>query len=360
VVLSPAVKSVTTRDGEFTDTATANGKTNAGKGVMKNAIIIVNAILLLISIVACSEYDSEKVSVWSVAALPEYGKPSLFAVDSRPASAAWAVGENGTILTYDDYLWKEYSLNLTEMPIYDIDVSSASIGWAVGTAGTMLRLVNSEWHTAPSVCTVDLYAVAIDSRNEGWAVGDAGCILRFDGVEWEVFEHDVNALSLHGVATEGDGTAWAVGDAGTILYYDGTAWENVNSPVTNTLYDIAVSPAGTFACGDGGVVLVRGAAGWATVNVETNATLRSIAVYDEMQGFIVGDANTILKLTENGWEAIELDLVLIDDPVNFKDVALVSGTEGWAVGSNGAILKYGPAENWHGDLIKNKWRENGD
>lgn len=326
---------------------------------MKRKTVITSIALSLLCLFACSENELEQVSVWTVVAIPEYGEPSLFAVDGRPAAAPWAAGENGTILTYDDYMWEEYDLSVTESSIYDVDISSSSSGWAVGAGGTMLQFVNDEWLDAPLVCTVDLYAVAIDDRNGGWAVGDAGCILRFDGAEWTVFEHNATNVSLHGVAVDSNDGAWAVGDAGTILRYDGTKWETAASPVMNTLYDIVVSPAGTFICGDGGTFLTNGTTGWTMIDLETDATLRRISIYNT-RGFVVGERDSLYEMTQDGWVKIDVDFLSIDDPISLKDVALTSATEGWAVGSNGVILRYGPAENWHGDHMKNKWRADGD
>lgn len=327
---------------------------------MKRKTVITCIALSLLCLFACSESELEQVSVWTVIEIPEYGEPSLFAVDGRPAAAPWAVGENGTILAYDDYLWEEYDLSVTESSIYDVDISSGSSGWAVGAGGTMLQFVNDEWLAAAPICTVDLYAVAIDDRNGGWAVGDAGYILRFDGAVWTVFEHNATNVSLHSVAIDSNGNAWAVGDAGTILRYDGAKWEAVASPVANTLYDIVVSPAGTFICGDGGTFLTNGTAGWTTVDLETDTTLRSIYIYDKARGFVVGERDSLYEMTQEGWVKIDIDFPLIDKPMSLKDVVLTSATEGWAVGSNGVILRYGPAENWHGDYMKNKWRADGD
>jgi photosystem II stability/assembly factor-like uncharacterized protein len=326
---------------------------------MKRKTAITCIALSLLCLFGCSENELEQVSTWTVIAIPEYGKPSLFAVDGRPAAAPWAVGESGTILTYDDYLWEDYDLSVNESSIYDIDISSSSTGWAVGAGGIMLRFVDDEWLGAPRVCTVDIYAVAFDDRNCGWAVGDAGCILRFDGAEWTVFEHDATDVPLHGVAIDSAGGAWAVGDAGTILRYDRARWEAVASPVVNTLYDVAVSPSGTFICGDGGTFLSWSGTGWTVLDLGTDATLRRISIYNT-RGFVVGERDSLYEMTQEGWVKTDVDFPLIDEPMSLKDVVLTSATEGWAVGSNGVILRYGPAESWHGDHMKDKWREDGD
>ncbi|UCE27615.1 MAG: hypothetical protein JSW52_02355 [Candidatus Coatesbacteria bacterium] len=335
---------------------------------MKRISIITCTALPLLCIFACSESELERVSVWTVIAIPElkFGKPSLFAVDGRPAAAPWAVGENGTILTYDDYLWEEYGLNVTESSIYDIDISSGSSGWAVGAGGTMLQFINGDWLLSPPVCTVDLYAVALDDNNGGWAVGDAGCILRFDGTEWTVFEHNATNVTLNDVSIGSNDTAWAVGDAGTVLFYDRTGWESIPSPTPNTLYSVATIPANgltpseTYICGDGGAFFEFTNLTWYEIDIGTTATLRDICLYDNTRGFVVGERDSLYEMTSDGWVKVDIDFPLIEEPISLKDVTLTSATEGWAVGSNGVILRYGPAENWHGDLMKDKWREYGD
>lgn len=332
---------------------------------MNRATIIVCGLILLLTI-GCGERESEQISVWSVASIPEYGKPSLFAVDGRPTSYPWAVGENGAVIRYDGYFWEDYYKVLTENAIYDIDVSSSSNGWAVGADGTLLHFVNESWYAVSRVCNKDLYGVSINVDGKGWAVGDGGCILKFDGTGWKDYNHGLTSAPLRDVVTTNVGTAWVVGDAGTILFYDGAKWELVPSPTTNTLYGVAATRVNgsarpdIFICGDGGAFFELTGSTWSRINLGTTTNLRSISVYNNTNGFVVGEENCLFGLTENNWEAIGVDFFPFEEPINLKDVVLISASEGWAVGSNGVILRYGPATDWHGDHMKNKWREDGD
>jgi photosystem II stability/assembly factor-like uncharacterized protein len=332
---------------------------------MNRAIIIVYALVLLLTM-GCGERESEQLSVWSVVSVPEYGKSSLFAVDGRPASYPWAVGEKGTLIGYDGYLWEDYYKTLTEGTIYDIDISSNSNGWAVGADGILLRFVDGDWYAVSRVCNKDLYGVSINVDGKGWAVGDDGCILEFDGAGWKVYNHDLTAAPLRDVVVTNAGTAWAVGDAGTILFYDGAEWESVPSPTANTLYGVTatrasgLAPPDIFICGDGGAFFVLTGSTWSRINLGTTTNLRSISVYSNTNGFVVGEENGLFGLAGNNWETVGVDFFPFEEPINLKDVALISASEGWAVGSNGVILRYGPPTDWHGDHMKNKWREDGD
>jgi photosystem II stability/assembly factor-like uncharacterized protein len=332
---------------------------------MNRAIIIVYGSILLLTI-GCGERESEQVSVWSVASVPDHDKSSLFAVDGRPASYPWAVGENGTLIGYDGYLWEDYYKTLTDRTIYDIDISSSSNGWAVGADGILLRFVNESWYAVARVCNKDLYGVSINVDSTGWAVGDGGCILKFDGTGWKVYNHDLTAVPLRDVVVTKVGTAWAVGDAGTILFYDGAEWESVTSPTTNTLYGVAATsadgstPPDIFICGDGGAFFELTGSTWSRINLGTTANLRSVSIYNNKNAFVVGQENSVFGLAGNNWEAVGVDFFPFEEPINLKHVVLISASEGWAVGSNGVILRYGPATDWHGDHMKNKWREDGD
>jgi photosystem II stability/assembly factor-like uncharacterized protein len=132
------------------------------------------------------------------------------------------------------------------------------------------------------------------------------------------------------------------------------------------LYGVAIipasglTPAEIYICGDGGAFFELTNVMWSKIDIGTTATLRDISVYDNTRGFVVGERDSLYEMTQAGWVKIDIDFPLINEPLSLKDVALTSATEGWAVGSNGVILRYGPAENWHGDHMKNKWRADGD
>ncbi len=117
--------------------------------------------------------------------------------------------------------------------------------------------------------------------------------------------------SLNDVIVLKPGLAYAVGTGGTILKLTGTTWSKEDSGVTDNLESISgfLKDAGSdtetevmLACGFNGVVLQRTDPGaWAVVPSGTTNVLFSVAVRSETDGFVVGDAGTVLR-----WDGTQL------------------------------------------------------
>jgi hypothetical protein len=96
---------------------------------------------------------------------------------------------------------------------------------------------------------------------------------------------------------------WAVGDNGTILHWNGANWVLADSPVTSRLNAIALSSATEgWAVGDEGVILRLKGGVWSQVSQPAERYLYSIAISPG-----------------------------------------TNGTDAWAMGRNGIILRYVPA-----------------
>lgn len=148
----------------------------------------------------------------------------LYDVQVWDADNAWAVGQMGTALRWNDGLWYKVETP-TETDLLDVDLLGPDDIWAVGEEGTILHGNGEFWELMQTPITQTLNAVDMLSPLRGWAVGEQGVILYWDGSQWSIqqapdlSQPDLNAISML-LTTNG----YAVGDSGAIFHYDGEQW----------------------------------------------------------------------------------------------------------------------------------------
>jgi photosystem II stability/assembly factor-like uncharacterized protein len=222
---------------------------------------------------------------------------------------------------------------------------SPTNGWAVGDLGTIMSWNGHEWALVQSPTTLNLYSVVFpdaSNPNDGWIVGQTDAagnfptILHWDGVAWVQLDttsgiswaaKQVGDLWSLSFLTPSDG--WAVGAPGTaatktnIVHWSGRwgsggSWTFKISPdTTSTFYSVQVlsntaTPVGGYAVG--GVVAVSAAilywdgANWNTyigTPALPAAALRSISMLSSTDAWAVGDAigtnPTVIRLTGTTW-----------------------------------------------------------
>lgn len=79
------------------------------------------------------------------------------------------------------------------------------------------------------------------------------------------------------------------------MHWDGNAWMMQASPISSTLWSVALStPDNGWAVGDGGIILHFNGSDWITVTSPTTNTLRNVMMLSSLEGWAVGDNGTIL------------------------------------------------------------------
>jgi photosystem II stability/assembly factor-like uncharacterized protein len=138
----------------------------------------------------------------------------------------------------------------------DVQFVSPSAAWAVGNAGTILRWDGDEWREVPSPDNYHYRALYMLDSNNGWAVGlksDAGYIIRWDGEEWNT-EAGGDVPPLYGIHMESAGEGWAAGAHGTLLHWDGSNWTVVESPIRRHIHGVSFVEGAGWAVGAGPIL----------------------------------------------------------------------------------------------------------
>lgn len=241
---------------------------------------------------------------------------ALKAVSLTAEGGGWAVGSDndhrGTVFHLQvGESWRPEAVEPGLVPLTGVVGITADQAWAVGQSGLILRRDHGAWQRIASPVGDDLWSVAAVAQNDVWAVGGRDdrmpngtsspnatqVILHFDGQRWSS-AHQANGPALYAVAASTSG-AWAVGQDGVLLSWDGTAWSD------------------------------RG-----RVPLSEGASLRGITRIDGSERYVaVSDSGTIIDLDANGWSVAQSERWL-------TGIAMVSPTEGWAVGPGGPALHY--------------------
>ena len=315
-------------------------------------------------------------------------------------SGALAVGFKGTALSYDPSLgWQITPVPAREHRVNLLSVAFAAptIAFAVGQFGTILTWNGSSWYEdpqsavlTPSQLDAVAFATGESEPGEGYAVGAGGTILHFDGRSWASEEPpsedaDVNITS---VAVAGE-EAFAIAGGELITHRRGQPWEPAlcglrsgsaaarecaakpcpeacperwnggAEPPSESLRQVAALPDGGVVLAGRSVELFREAAGepfkeapqplqgiavalapYRDANGKLRTYVSTAPGADAGNGSPVGDGE-LLRESENGWQdlsrtqyagsSVEGDGAVKSDPV----LALATGSSGehlWAVG----------------------------
>jgi hypothetical protein len=191
------------------------------------------------------------------------------------------------------------------MNLTGVFVVNPSLAFAVGTSGTMLRWDGTVWASILSGTTNTLRGIWMVSDTDGWAVGDAGTIVRWNGAAWAA-ETSSTSNQLNGVQALNNTDVWAVGNDGTILHRNGLGWTLVPSGVTQNL--------------------------------------NSLYMLSDNEGWVVGASDgtspVILFWDGSTWTRV-FPIPMVD--LDLLSIWMVASQDGWSVGQDGLILRFGPA-----------------
>jgi hypothetical protein len=266
------------------------------------------------------------------------------------------------------------------------------------TEPVMLHCLNGVWSVVPNPVQVRNYAfsviltsVSMDSSTDGWAVGHSvlltapgvvadgmtvGVLLHYTGGQWTVAADDLPYAPTSVFMRAADDGWMVSGWNGRVLHYDGQAWIPMRVPLFSALLPAAVTGvkggdvwvAATDYSGSAGssgfdgdapeVVLRYDGRTWTRESLpDPHVRITRLAMISPTAGWAVGvlprpttgsgsgdatkpDNALILRYQVGTWD----EQARFPGPVNtftsFTDLAMVSASEGWAVGTGGLIVRY--------------------
>jgi photosystem II stability/assembly factor-like uncharacterized protein len=268
---------------------------------------------------------------------------------------AFAVGDQGIILQWENGTWKEVAQGLTDAKLNSVSLSAdGKRGFAVGTDGTILRFESGSWETvADRVTDNNIFSVSISSDGESAiAVGANRTLLEFAHKRWVKSDNsELTDRSLRSVSLSADGSVgFAVGGNGVIVRYKRGLWSFENGswskeadlPIGKSLVSVSLDANGQhgFAIAtDGTVVRFENDAwevDWPTHVGEWRNNNLWISS-DGKQALAINRAGKFYAFNGENWTPVpeRQALRFIYSLALTKD-----GTEGFAVGVNGVIWRF--------------------
>jgi photosystem II stability/assembly factor-like uncharacterized protein len=306
-------------------------------------------------------------------------RDNLYGVHAMSTTAAWAVGNFGTIAQTADggKTWTPVESG-TRLPLFGVDFADERHGWVVGKSGLVLRTEDggATWTTQKTPLSIEkhLFKVrAVDART-AWAVGDWGTIIHTTdgGATWT--DRSLGVIKVETIPGPGRTTAvmsddiiladvwfpdpkhgFIVGEFGTLLTTDdgGATWYRVPTPTEKTLFGVHFTDRDRgWVVGIDGLVMhtedgghtwkvQRGNPEIAPVEeVSFRETLKNPGMYavqvEGDTGVIVGDTGMVLTSSDGGRTWSQRELPGERRLVWMRDVSLAPGARGgFAVGAGG-------------------------
>jgi hypothetical protein len=215
----------------------------------------------------------------------------------------WAVGDPGVLAHWNGSAWSTVASGTTAH-LARVHGSAANDVWVVGGDGSLtgvaLHWNGSAWSDRSAGLNDSLSSIFAISPSNAWAVGNDDSYVQWDSSfgTWSSTSHaDNRGQSLDGVWASGATDIWMVGDGNAVWHSNGASLASYSGDISgvNNLYDVAgTSQSDVWAVGALGSWHWTGGSSWTSVAIP----------YTPLYGV---------------W---------------------ASGTNAWAVGPGGAILRH--------------------
>lgn len=298
-------------------------------------------------------------SGWTSTRITSSGRDlnTVFFVDSK---RGWVGGDQGFLSYTEDagVSWVERRIDTRQNAINDIYFVSKDSGFLL-SGDTIFSTGDGghTWQTAHTFlpaefqgATPELYSLRFRGKKRGWVVGSTSrddrivssilAITRDGGTTWQMQDARTQQELIH-IDFVDDKRGWIVGAGGAILHTDdaGETWQRQTSGTTLTLYHVDFrNDKQGLAVGERGTILATydGGRTWTRVNSPARTTLLSVEVISEDESWVVGRNGIILRSGNGGRDWVEQESGTRQNLF----AMFMDKNNGWAVGSDGLILKY--------------------
>lgn len=289
---------------------------------------------------------------------------SVNAVDLIAPDDGWAVGDDGLILRWNGTTFTEYDnpFDLSFAPLHDVHMLGTPEVWIVGALRNIAYWNGSEWTvTSAPPAPGDPKTIHMNASDDGWiisvdpSIGSWNYLWRWDGNEWSVANDLLPAerLSLLDIHMVDETTGWIAGSRGLLLSWDGTNWAAVDQPLPNwplqtIFYAVdALGPTAVWATGQtayqASIVRWNGRR-WLAESISFNGILRDLVIVSGGEGWAVGQSGFVFHRSGGPtWDQV-------DTPTNQADLHGVTAVDGqvWVVGRNTSLPTSGLIWRWDG------------
>jgi len=306
---------------------------------MKKLLLLTTPVFLIAT--ACSDIWLEPF--WSEYELPGGPAQELRDIAAGPTGEVWVVGRGGEAWYYDEESWVNKNSCFNYYELTGVTPDEGGCCWAVGADdqenGRILRYDPDDgWSEIELDGAAFLADVEREPGGKVIAVGSGGEVWRLEPSrgDWElIYEND--ALLWRAVSAGADRSLVVGGDEDGKGFY---AWiVNGEMEDPRTCDCGRMEDAKLLDSGDAWLLAVDGAVlylsdGELTTVAEIGCSLFGLDAVDDGTCFTGGVGGLLYRVDADGYEQVESGTTQ-----NIHEIALLSGTEGWAAAQT-TLLEY--------------------
>jgi hypothetical protein len=293
---------------------------------------------------------------WTNQASSLMSDQTLRAVYGLSGQRVWAVGDKGTILSFDGAQWT-LDKSSTQAALYAVHALVDHDVWAVG-ANVALRWNGMAWSNVSTGLSGTLQGVRVDiaapppsdagmttmpmmPADAGapqppkgpwsvWAFSASGQVFRYNGTLWA--ELPSGTMRAHaGAARLAPGVMLAVGEAGQIIRFDGDSRQNLSQGARGNHLSVWNDGRSVWAVGDD--IERRDDRGWQVMQRPSERSLYGVWG-DEHGLWAVGTAGSVARSENGGWKDVNVSAA----GEAFLHAVTGAGSSVWIVGEGGLTL----------------------
>ena len=258
---------------------------------------------------------------------------TLHSISMISETDGWAVGNGGVILHWNGIEW--YRVNSpTNWKLRSVEMINSTEGWAVGNQGVILRWDGIQWTQVNTPTRDNFNDLIMITSSNGWAVGDSGAILHWDGNEWSVMEGPAGCelVNFYSIDAIDSSSIWIGSNGGNVYQWDGIGWNEYS--VEYTIWDLLTISSTNIWAGGPNIILHWNGIEWVIVYEIINDGISSISMITENDIWFSGGFLY-------HWNGSSIKKEFVPTEIGFlNSIDMVSTSDGWAVGSGGAIVHY--------------------
>jgi len=324
----------------------------------------VRIVILVILILLFSETKAQQYGWYYQNTFSNY---SLVAIDFVDYYTGWLIGRSS--FNYSSILktsnsgnnWSIISSFNDDTVIYDVDFINSSTGWVCGDwlfEAVIFKSTDSgvSWfkQDIPPNNSTYLSSIKFINTNTGFAAGNLGLVLKTTngGTNWILYSF-MMADALNEIVFLNQTTGWLVGGFDTGVVYrttnTGVNWSRHQFPFQVFSSVSFVDSVRGWATGSDGMEhgmisrTTNGGINWSFIYLPGTESGTSVKFVSHNKGWLVANAlypEAFIYSTTNGGDSWYIDFHPVS-PIYLTRLLFLDSLNGWAIGSQGKILRYG-------------------